>query len=129
MATLGFTKAFGLGCIAALLSAQVAHAACQISSASAMYLGDGGSYSLSAQIQHGEACTVDFSAVNGAATFESADIVSQALTGKIAKTAPFSFSYQAPASGTTDSFALKVCGTDTHGRGCNTLTYSVTMSD
>jgi|EndMetStandDraft_6_1072998.scaffolds.fasta_scaffold253104_2 hypothetical protein len=118
-----------LGCLAVIVSTSAAIAKCQIDGPPFIFLGDNGSYAMSIDMRHGDSCPLGLTPLNPAVKFDSVDMIAPAQAGVLRRASTFSYDYLAPATGNADRFSLKICGTDTRGRGCNVLNYSVTLRD
>jgi hypothetical protein len=105
-----------------------AHADCKIQATATMYLGDGGSYSLNLFARRNEVCSISFLRQAEGVTFSSVDVVNPPKFGKFSNKDAYNLFYSPPANGDQDSFSLRICGTDTHGTGCNILKYAVTIT-
>jgi len=105
-----------------------AHADCKMQAAGTMYLGDGGSYSLHLFARRNEICSISFSRQAEGVAFSSVDVVNKPKFGKFSNKDNYNLFYSPPTNGDQDSFSLKICGKDTHGTGCNTLNYTVTIT-
>lgn len=105
-----------------------AYADCKIQAPGTMYLGDGASYSLHLFARRTETCPISFSRQAEGVAFSSVDVVNPPKFGKFSNIDTYNLFYSPPATGDRDSFSLKLCGKDTHGTGCNTLNYAVTVT-
>jgi hypothetical protein len=105
-----------------------AHADCKIQAPGTMYLGDGGTYSLHIFARRDETCSISFSRQAEGVVFASVDVVNKPKFGKFSDKNTYNLFYLPPTNGDQDSFSLRICGKDTHGTGCNTLNYTVTVT-
>ena len=106
-------------------SAAVALAECKVSGPSPMYLGANKTYALSVKVELDSPCLISFKALNSAAHFSSVGLWEKPALGKLISAGDLSFVYTAPRKAGTDSFSLRVCGTDQAGTGCDRLNYAV----
>lgn len=106
-----------------------ARAECVIHSPSAMYLGDNAPYTVLVNVKRGEACIINFKSQSPEVSFKSVSVPAPPKYGAISKAGDFEYLFKPAAQGSSDQFKLKLCGKDTHGAGCNMLTYSVSVTE
>lgn len=87
-----------------------------------------GNYPMFISARAGTACEATFGARGSSnLTFKRLLLVTPPARGKISLREGGYYIYTAPASSGTDTFTLRVCGSQDNQPGCATLNYSVTV--
>ena len=110
------------------LSSAVADAA-QCSRKGTYQLSHDGDYPMFITARAGTTCEATFGSFGGAnLTFKRLFLVTPPARGKINLREGGYYIYTAPSSSGTDTFTLRVCGSQDNKPGCATLKYSVTVN-
>jgi hypothetical protein len=109
-------------------SVSASHAAEICNRRGGYHLSYDGNFPMYIRTHSGATCEATFSNVRGSnLTFKQLLLVTPPARGKINLRQGGYYIYTAPAAKGSDTFTLRVCGTEDNKPGCATLNYSVTV--
>jgi hypothetical protein len=107
------------------MATSAATAACDVKGPELMFLGDNGNYDLAIKMLPNDHCQIHFESRGESVAFQAVSVSNAPNNSVLTKTGDFGFDYALKPGAKSDTFALKICGSDTRGKGCNVLRYAV----
>lgn len=114
--------------IVAIGNASAANAECKISSPNVMYLGTNATYDISLELGVNDLCSLNFVEKGERVTFQLLKTEMEPTAGTLERISDFVIYFKPGKAVREESFALKLCGTDSAGSGCSLLRYKATVN-